>query len=116
LNPDALSSTPNRLDSHFSLRQPAEKQYDVIEYSGRDCSECGRNEIVGGLWILMINLISIQQSMLARWLSVTGIVTGLAGILTLIPALEAMAVLFGFGCIVWFGGLSVALMNHPEAA
>jgi hypothetical protein len=75
----------------------------------------GGNEIVGGLWILMTNLISIQQSILARWLSITGIVAGLAGILTLIPELEAMAVLFGLGCIAWFGGFSVALMNYPEA-
>lgn len=75
----------------------------------------GGNEIVGGLWILMTNLISRKWSLFFAWLPVTGIVTGLAGILTLVPALETMAALFGFGCIVWFGGLSVALMNQPEA-
>lgn len=74
----------------------------------------GGNEIVGGLWLLMTNLMLIKQVFFPRWLFATGIVTAIAGILTLVPMLAALAALFGIGCIIWFGGLSITLMNQQQ--
>lgn len=75
----------------------------------------GGNEIVGGLWLLMSNLLGIKTRLIPRWLGYIGLITSLAGLLTLIPGLEIMAALFGLGCIVWFATISIQLLNqaHP---
>lgn len=71
----------------------------------------GGNEIVGGLWLILVSLAACRQDSLPRQLSVMGLIVGVAGILTMVPQLEVMAAVFGFGCIAWFGGLSVVLLN-----
>lgn len=66
----------------------------------------GSNEIVGGLWIFFISSAALQSTGLSKTLGLSGLVIGSAGVLTIIPAWEVLAAVFGFGCILWFGGLS----------
>lgn len=72
----------------------------------------GRNELVGGAWLLLLNVSSFKQASLPTWLSFTGMSVGAAGISTCIPGLEIAGFLFGMGAIAWFIGLSVVLPRH----
>lgn len=69
----------------------------------------GRNELPGGVWLLLINLSSFKQARFPAWLSLTGMSAGAAGISTCIPGLEIAGFVFGIGAIAWFIGLSVVL-------
>jgi len=66
----------------------------------------GGNEIVGGLWVLLISLAALRSEGMSKMFGLSGLVIGSAGVLTIIPAWEVLAAVFGFGCILWFGGLS----------
>lgn len=74
----------------------------------------GRNELVGGAWLLLLNLSGYKQASFPQWLCFTGIFIGAAGMVTGIPGLEIVAFLFGVGAIVWFIGLSICILNVKE--
>lgn len=62
----------------------------------------GGNEIVGGIWVLLISWAARQVGAFSRALSYLGIVIGVSGIVTAIPAAQAVGAIFGLGLIVWF--------------
>jgi len=78
----------------------------------------GGNEIVGGLWILLVSWSALRARGFSRWLNYLGIVIGAAGILTLIPALgEIGGIIFGLGSILWFLWLGLAMLrSSPSTA
>lgn len=67
----------------------------VVEASG------GGNEIVGGLWVLLLSCAALKASDLPRSLNYLGLLVGTAGILTVYPA-EVLTEIFGVSQIVWF--------------
>ncbi len=74
----------------------------------------GGNEIVGGLWMLLISLVALRSVELSRILVLSGLIIGTAGVLTIIPAWEILEAVFGFGCILWFGGLSALFFSEQR--
>ena len=76
----------------------------------------GGNELVGGIWILLVSIAGLLTARLPRWLNVAGIVTAVAGLLTVIPAFEAIEMVFGLGSIVWFIGIGAALLRSGKIA
>ena len=76
----------------------------------------GGNELVGGIWILLVSIAGLLTARLPRWLNVTGIVTAVAGLITVIPDFEAIEMVFGLGSIVWFIGVGVTLLRDRHAA
>ncbi len=72
----------------------------------------GGNEIVGGLWLAMINSAGLKSARLPRVLGLAGLVIGVAGVLTIIPGWDLLMAVFGFGCVLWFGGLSVLFFGE----
>lgn len=62
----------------------------------------GGNEIAGGVWVLLVSWAALRADALPRALNYLGVAIGLAGLLTIVPALEAFGALFGLGLIVWF--------------
>jgi hypothetical protein len=71
----------------------------------------GGNEIVGGLWVLLVSWAALRTGGLPRALNYLGVVIGVAGILTIIPALEALGAVFGLGLIVWFVWLGIVMVR-----
>lgn len=71
----------------------------------------GGNELVGGIWIGLVAIAGFSTSRLPRWLNVAGIAAAVAGVLTVIPAFEAIEMVFGLGSIVWFVGVGVTLLR-----
>ncbi|MDQ3458696.1 MAG: DUF4386 domain-containing protein [Deinococcota bacterium] len=80
----------------------------------------GGNEIVGGLWVLLISWAALQAGGLPKLLNYFGVGVSVAGILTAVPALAALEVLgavFGFGLIVWFVWVGIVMLrSSPSAA
>ena len=54
----------------------------------------GRVEVVGGIWILLVTWGALLAGRHPRALNYLGVVVGMAGVLTVVPALE---VLYGWG-------------------
>lgn len=83
----------------------------------------GGNEILGGLWVLLISWAALQSRGLPRALNYLGIVIGAAGILSALPGLGDVGLIFGLVQIVWFiwvgivmlrGGPGAAYVKRPD--
>jgi len=76
----------------------------------------GGNEVVGGLWVLLLSVAALKGSQFSKSLNYLGLLVGTAGILTIYPA-EVFTEIFGLSQILWFLGLGVTLLltkdNEP---
>ena len=71
----------------------------------------GGNEIVGGLWVLLLSWAALRTGKLPRVLNSLGVLVGLAGILTVVPAFDLLMDVFGLGQIVWFAWLGILMLR-----
>jgi hypothetical protein len=77
----------------------------------------GANEILGGLWVLLISWAALQSRGLPRALNYLGIVIGAAGILSALPGLGDVGLIFGLVQIVWFIWVGIVMLRgRPGAA
>ena len=74
----------------------------------------GGNELVGGLWVLLISVAAIQEGWLPRTLNYLGCFVGIAGIATTYPN-EIFTEIFGISQIVWFLWLGIWLLTKKNA-
>lgn len=89
----------------------AQALWSAIETVGNGLG--GGNELVGGLWILLVSLAAHRSRALPTGLNVLGAVTATAGIVTVVPALTDIGMVFGLGCIAWFAAVGRELLVHP---
>jgi hypothetical protein len=74
-------------------------------------------EILGGPLTLLVSLAALRTGGLAKGLNILGVLVGALGIITIIPALNALTGVFGLGQIVWFVWLGIVLLrNSPSRA
>ena len=74
-------------------------------------------EILGGLLTLLVSLAALQAGGLPTGLNILGLLVGTVGIITIIPALNALIAVFGLGQIIWFVWLGITLLrNNPSRA
>lgn len=72
----------------------------------------GGVEVLGGLWMLLISWAALRTGKLSKALNYIGVVIGLAGIITVVPALgELGGMIFGLGQIVWFLWLGIIMLR-----
>ena len=69
-------------------------------------------EALGGTWVLLVSLASLRGHVLPAWLTWLGVVVGAAGILSTVPGLAGVAVLFGLLIIIWLTGLAIVLLRE----
>ena len=80
----------------------------------------GQNEIAGGLWVLLISWAALRARQLPRALNCLGVVAGVAGLLTVVPAfemlgaVEVLGLVFGLGLIVWFIWLGIIMLRTSQ--
>jgi hypothetical protein len=74
----------------------------------------GGNEIVGGLWVLLISWAGLRAGQLPKALNWLGVIVGGAGLMTTVPGLGELGAVFGLGLIVWFVWLGMVMSrdNH----
>ena len=73
----------------------------------------GGNEIVGGLWVLLLSIAALKGNELPKILNYLGLFIGFAGILTIYPA-DVLTEIFGLGQIVWFAWLGIIMLVKPS--
>ncbi len=78
----------------------------------------GGNEIVGGLWVLLLSWAALRGGQLPRALSYLGLLIGVLGAITIIPGLSGLGFGFGLGSILWFAWLGFVLLasSEPQAS
>ena len=76
----------------------------------------GGNEIVGGLWVLLLSWAALRAGNLPKMLNYIGVLIGLAGILTVVPAFDVLMDVFGLGQIVWFAWLGIFMLRENPSA
>jgi len=76
----------------------------------------GRVEVLGGLWILLVTWAALRRGGLPRALNYLGLMIGAAGILSVVPALEALGVGFRLGEIVWVVWLGMVMLRGSRSA
>lgn len=93
----------------------AEKAFDmwriilvIVESLG------GGNELVGGLWVLLISAAALKAKKFSRGLNYLGLIVGVSGIATIYPQ-EAITEIFGITQIVWFVWLGVLMLKQVDA-
>ena len=68
-------------------------------------------EILGGPLTLLVSLAALRTGGLPKGLNILGLVIGAVGIITIIPALNALVGVFGLGQIIWFAWLGIVLLR-----
>lgn len=74
----------------------------------------GGNEIVGGIWLLLVSWAALQGRTLPRLLNYFGILIGAAGIVTMVPSLAGVGAIFGLGSIVWFIWAGIVMLGGEQ--
>jgi len=72
--------------------------------------------LVRSLWVLLLSLAALRTGGLTRAPSYLGVFLGIAGILTMIPALaETMFMIFGPGMMVWSAWVGIVMLRRSAA-
>ena len=72
----------------------------------------GSNEIIGGIWMLLLSWAALRTGELSKVLNYLGVLVGVAGIISIIPALaEIFIYIFALGQIVWVIWLGIVLLR-----
>ncbi len=69
-------------------------------------------EILGGLFTLLVSLAALRSGGLPNGLNLLGVLVGGVGIVTIIPALNALVAVFGLGQIFWLLWLVMVLLRR----
>ncbi len=73
----------------------------------------GGNEIVGGIWVLLLSTIALKGQLFSKPLNILGILVGIAGISTIYP-LEIFTEIFGISQIIWFLWVGIFMIRKPK--
>ena len=98
----------------LSIKEPEQAMtlwrtiYAVVEGLG------GGNEVVGGLWVLLLSIAAIKGKAPHKALNYLGVFVGIVGILTIYPA-EVFTEIFGLSQIVWFSWLGISMLSHKQS-
>ncbi len=75
-----------------------------------------RVEVVGGIWVLLVTWGAMLEGRLPRALNYLGLMIGVAGVLTVVPALEVLGIGFRLGEMVWFVWLAIVMFRGSRSA
>jgi hypothetical protein len=76
----------------------------------------GRIAMVGGIWMLLVTWSAVLAGRLPRALNSLGVVVGVAGVLTVVPALEGLGIGFRLGEVVWGVWLGIVMFRGSRSA
>jgi hypothetical protein len=85
--------------------------WQAIEPVAEALGESG-GDILGGLWFVLLSGAALRTKVFPSALNWLGVGIGTAGILSLVPALSGLEVVFGLLQIVWFFWLGIVLLRR----
>ncbi|MEZ5239780.1 MAG: hypothetical protein R2716_12815 [Microthrixaceae bacterium] len=65
--------------------------------------------------MLLVSVAALRSGALPRALNYLGILSATAGLVTVVPGLEDIGMVFGLGLIVWFAWLGVVLIKSRDS-
>ena len=71
----------------------------------------GGMELVGSVWVLLVSWAAMKAKALPKGLNYVGVIIAVSGLVTIVPALEAVGAVFGLGLIIWLGWLGFVLLS-----
>lgn len=71
----------------------------------------GGETLINALWFLLLGWAALRARGLPRVLNYLGMVTGVAGMLSVVLALPIMTVVYAFGLIIWLVWLGIVLLR-----
>jgi len=74
----------------------------------------GNGEIIGGTWMLLVSLAALKTRGLPKVLNIVGILIAVVAIISSIPPLKDLAIIFGLGQIVWFIWLGIVMLGDTR--
>lgn len=74
----------------------------------------GSSELVGGLWVTLVSTVIWQNRVYRRSMVLTGLVAGIAGIISTVPPLSELGAVFGLSLIAWLIYLSVEMIRDSK--
>jgi hypothetical protein len=75
----------------------------------------GGETVVSGLWFLMLSWTALRARELPRVLNYLGLVTGAAGILSVL-ALTDLTAVYALGLIIWFVWLGIVMLRRSQVS
>jgi len=75
----------------------------------------GGETIVSALWFLLLSWVALRARALPRVLNYLGVVTGVAGILSVL-ALTDLTAVYGLGLIIWFVWLGIVMLRRSPVS
>ncbi|TLU66153.1 DUF4386 family protein [Thalassotalea litorea] len=75
----------------------------------------GGNELVGGLWVLLISIAALKAQAFPRGLNYLGVVVGVSGIATIYPD-KVFTEIFGITQIIWFVWLGIFMLGQSNVS
>lgn len=76
----------------------------------------GGMEIAGPIWVLLVSLAALRAGVFPKALNYLGVVMAVAGLVTIVPALEAVGIVFGLGLIVWLAWVGIIMLRNNSIA
>lgn len=92
----------------------AQSMWQAIEPVAQGLGSGSGGEFLGGLWILLVSIVSLRVRSLPRPLGWLGVAVGVAGLLSIVPPLAAAAYAFGLLSIPWFASLGIAMIRTAD--
>ncbi|MGE0074699.1 MAG: hypothetical protein AB7S52_05695 [Sphaerochaetaceae bacterium] len=92
----------------------AQQTWQAIEPVAMGLGGAG-GEMLGGLWVLLVSVVALTSGSLPKLLNWLGMVIGFAGLVSVIPALHDVSMVFGILQILWLVWLGIVLLNTRQA-
>ncbi len=89
--------------------------WGIIETIATNGIGNGNGEILGGVWTLLVSLAALRSGRLTKGLNILGLLIGAVGIITLMPGLKDLVVIFGIGHLVWYVWVGILLLSGATA-
>ena len=100
------------VDLHGTNPAQAESVWLAVDSVGNGLS--GGMEIFGPIWVLLVSWAGLRTGVLPKALNYLGVVMAVAGLATIIPALEAVGAIFGLGLIVWLSWVGIVMLRSSS--
>ncbi len=98
------------VELHGTSPAQAVSAWQAIEPVAQGLGGSG-GELLGGLWVLLVSVAALRTGALPKVLNWLGVAIGVAGVISVVPALKDLAYGFGLLQIVWFVWLGIVMLR-----